>query len=108
MTYFHHCCKTSPFLTNRSRIVVALVDKRLCVFNREAGNQAMVQCQSKVKFIDRWNSSVTHDIAKVDNYSVYRRLGGNLEYLMLLSTNYTKQTSLSIQYSKLEERVVLP
>ena len=32
-------------------------------------------------FIDRWNSSVTHDIAKIDNYSVYRRLGNNKEYL---------------------------
>ena len=28
--------------TNRTRIVVAHVDKRLCVFNRDASNQAMV------------------------------------------------------------------
>ena len=33
-----------------------------------------------IKFIDRWNSSVTHDIAKIDNYSVYRRLGNNFDY----------------------------
>ena len=47
---------------NRTRIIVAHVDKRLCVFDREAGNQAIVKCQSIVKFNDRWNSSVTHDI----------------------------------------------
>ena len=39
------------------------VDKRPVCFNREAGNQAMVKCHSLVKFIDRWKSSVTHDLA---------------------------------------------
>ena len=38
--------------TYRMRIVVAHVDKRLCVFSSEAGNQAMVTCQSIVKNID--------------------------------------------------------
>ena len=33
-----------------------------------------------VKFIDRLNSSVTHDIAKIDNYSIYRGLGNNYNY----------------------------
>ena len=49
---------------NHTRIIVAHVDTRLRVFSREAGNQAMVKCQSIVELIDRWNSSVTHDIAK--------------------------------------------
>ena len=61
-------------------IVVAHVDKRLCVFIREAGNQAMVWCQSIVKFIDRRNSTVTHDIAKkidwLGNKKIYNGSGG--------------------------------
>ena len=40
----------------------------------------MVYCQSIVIFIDWWNSSVTYDIAKIDNYSVYRQLGNNRNY----------------------------
>ena len=45
----------------------------------------MVKCQSIVIFIDRWNSSVTHDIAKKkDNYSIYRRLGNNMINIICL------------------------
>ena len=61
------------------RIVVAHVDKRLCVLTEKR-----VKCQSIVKFVDRWNSSVTHDIAKIDNYSVYRWLGNKIIYFAKL------------------------
>ena len=47
--------------------------------NSEAGNQAMV-VPVNIQNYCQGNSSVTLEIAKMDNYSVYRRLGNNSLY----------------------------
>ena len=57
-----------------SRMIISV-----CVFlTGKRETRPMVLCQSIVIFIDRCNSSVAYDIAKIDNYSVYRRLGNKL------------------------------
>ena len=53
--HFHHCCITSPFI-NEKYAHRPRVDKRLCVFNREAGNQAMVSCQSSLVELIAWST----------------------------------------------------
>ena len=43
----------------------------------------------KYPFIDWWNSSVTRDKAKKkDNYALYRRLGNNAVYIILMRLLY--------------------
>ena len=65
--------------SHRTGIFVAQVYERLRVINSEGGNQTMV-----IQNYCLGNSSVTHDIAKMDNYSlhVYRRLGSKFIYVI--------------------------
>ena len=63
--------------SHRTGIFVAQVYERLRVINSEAGNQTMV-----IQNYCPVNSSVTHGIAKMDNYSLYRRLGNKFIYVI--------------------------
>ena len=49
------------------------------------------------------NSSVTHDIAKIDNYSVYRHLGNKFTYKSIrASTSTVFSEPLLLAYTKLQ------
>ena len=92
---------------NPTRIVVVHVNKHLSGFKQWSGKPGHGIVPVNIKNYCLSNSSVTHEITKIGNYSIYRRLGyfdiyhifkqQRLWHILFTKTNWSKFQNNSFQ-----------